>query len=307
MIRRYLPILLGFILSSMVFTLSAEGASTAIAPEEVSAPLTVREVPAVRYWKSSNDIGFPTTLLPFQRDVAKVPLRNEPKIVPILYHNIVFGRTGNIYNRDIYNFEHDLAFLKRNYLILDFQELLDIYNGKKTIASDATVITFDDGDLSIYAIVYPLLKEMDMKATFFLVPNFIGEVGYMSWDQVREMNNYRTVTGRKLFTFGSHSLTHRPLGDLSKDEILFEMTESKRILEEELGEPILTIALPFGSGAGDKRVIDAAKESGYLAVRTSQPGAVATEMINPMNIQTFNVENYSTDVFVRHMLDLTGR
>lgn len=304
---RYRPILIVFILTCVMFTMSAENAVATVAPEEVAAPLTVKKVPTVRYWKSNTSIGFPTTLLPFQRDVVQVPKRSEPKIVPVLYHNIVFGRTGNIYNRDIYNFEHDLAFLKRNYLILDFQDLIDIHRGEKTITSDASVITFDDGDLSIYAIVYPLLKEMGMKATFFLVPNFIGEVGYMSWDQVREMNNYRTPSGQKLFTFGSHSLTHRPLGDLSGEEVLFEMRESKRILEKEIGEVVSTIALPFGSGAGSAKVLEAAKESGYLAVRTSQPGAVAIDSIDLMHILTFNVENYSTDVFVQHMLRLTGR
>ena len=236
-----------------------------------------------------------------------VPIRQDPKIVPVLYHNIVFGRTGNIYNRDIYNFEHDLAFLRRNYLIIDFQDLIEIQAGEKSITSDATIITFDDGDLSIYAIVFPLLKELQMKATFFIVPNFIGEVGYMSWDQVRQMNNYRTPDGVKLFSFGSHSLTHRPLGELSPAEVLVEMQESKRILEEELGEEISVIALPFGSGAGNPTILDAATKSGYRVVRTSQPKAILASAIDLMHVHTFNVENYSTDTFVQHMLKLTGR
>lgn len=241
------------------------------------------------------------------RESVRIPVRRNPKIVPILYHNIVFGRTGNIYNRDIYNFEHDLAFLKRNYLVLDYQELIQITEGSRIIRSDATIINFDDGDLSVYAIVYPLLKELNMKATFFIVPNFIGEVGYMSWDQVREMSNYRTESGEKLFSFGSHSLTHRPLGDLSKEEILFEMRESKRILENEIAERVITIALPFGSGANNAKVLEAARESGYRVVRTSQPGAMSPDSIDLMHIVTFNVESYSTDIFVQHMLRLTGR
>ena len=146
-----------------------------------------------------------------------------------------------------------------------------------------------------------------MKATFFIVPNLIGEVGYMSWDQVREMNNYRTETGEKLFSFGSHSLTHRPLGDLSKEDILFEMRESKRILENQIGDPVNTIALPFGSGANNPKVIEAARESGFRVVRTSQPGAMTLDTIDLMHVLTFNVENYSTDIFVQHMLRLTGR
>lgn len=306
MSKRCRPFLIVFVLS-LVFTLSAEGLVPFVAPEEVSAPLIVREVPAVRYWSSGASIGLPTTIVPSPREPVRVPVRKNPKVVPVLYHNIVFGRTGNIYNRDIYNFEHDLAFLKRNYLVIDFEELIQINEGRKVIKSDATILTFDDGDLSIYAIVYPLLKELNMKATFFIVSNFIGEVGYMSWDQVREMSNYRTESGEKIFSFGSHSLTHRPLGDLAKEAILIEMRESKRILEEETGEIVHAIALPFGSGAGSAKVIEAAKESGYQVVRTSKQGAMATSAIDLMNILTFNVENYSTDVFVQHMLQITGR
>jgi peptidoglycan/xylan/chitin deacetylase (PgdA/CDA1 family) len=265
------------------------------------------EAPQVRYWKPESAGDSLWTVAAQQLAVSNPPKRKDPKIVPVLYHNIVFGRTGNIYNRDLYNFESDLGYLKRKYAFLDFQDLVDIHNGTKTIATDATVVTFDDGDLSIYAIVYPLLKAFDIPATFFLVPTYIGQVGYMDWDQVREMDHYRNERGEKLFSFGSHSLTHRPLGDLPADEVLFEMRESKRVIESELGNEVIAIALPFGSGSGDKQVLEAAKESGYLVVRTSKPGAVFASSLDLMNINAFNVENYSSDVFVQHMLRITGR
>jgi len=263
--------------------------------------------PHVRYWKPETAGDTLWTVASQQVAVSNPPKRKDPKIVPVLYHNIVFGRTGNIYNRDLYNFESDLGYLKRKYAFLGFQDLVDIHNGIKTIATDATVVTFDDGDLSIYAIVYPLLKAFDIPATFFLVPTYIGQVGYMDWDQVREMDRYRNDRGEKLFSFGSHSLTHRPLGDLPAEEVLYEMRESKRIIELELGGAVIAIALPFGSGSGDKQVLEAARESGYLAVRTSKPGAVFANSLDLMNINAFNVENYSSDVFVQHMLRITGR
>ena len=263
--------------------------------------------PQVRYWRpeAAGDSLWTVAAQPVA--VSNPPKRKDPKIVPVLYHNIVFGRTGNIYNRDLYNFESDLGYLKRKYAFLGFQDLIDIHNGTKTIATDATVVTFDDGDLSIYAIVYPLLKAFDIPATFFLVPTYIGQVGYMDWDQVREMDRYRNVRGEKLFSFGSHSLTHRPLGELPADEVLYEMSESKRIIELELGSAVIAIALPFGSGSGDKQVLEAARESGYLAVRTSKPGAAFAGSLDMMNINAFNVENYSSDVFVQYMLRITGR
>jgi len=50
---------------------------------------------------------------------ARVPKRTDPKIVLLMYHNIVFGRTGGEYNRDLYNFEHDLVFLRNRTQIID--------------------------------------------------------------------------------------------------------------------------------------------------------------------------------------------
>lgn len=282
------------------------GASPTL-PEEASAPSRTSEAPAVRYWKSEPTSPVPWTLNPLSTANLVVPKRSDPKVVPVMYHNIVFGRTGNIYNRDIYNFEHDLEFLRRNYEIIDFSDLIAIKEQRRSLSTDATILTFDDGDLSIYAIVYPLLKELGVRATFFIVPNFIGEVGYMSWDQLREMSRYRDDAGVQLFSFGSHSLTHRALGDLDWEEVLYEMKESKRILEEQLQEAVLTIALPFGSGAGMRMIREAAVASGYRAVRTSSPGPVHVGAIDLMHIKAFNVENYSTDVFVQHMLRLSGR
>jgi peptidoglycan/xylan/chitin deacetylase (PgdA/CDA1 family) len=159
----------------------------------------------------------------------------------------------------------------------------------------------------MYAIVYPLLKELGIKATFFIVPNYVGTVGYMNWDQMREMAQYRTPEGKRLFFFESHSLRHSRLGELSEEDVRYELSESKRIIEEELGDTVTVIALPFGSGAQEDHVMLAALKSGYNMIRTSTPGAINPNKLNLMNIRTFNVENYSNDVFVRNMLRITGR
>lgn len=297
------------VLAMLIMGISSLAASYAMSPipEESAAPVRTDSAPAVRYWKSDALAGSPWTIDPRSLLESSVPERSDPKIVPVMYHNIVFGRTGNVYNRDIYNFEHDLAFLRRNYAILDFQDLVDIKAGKRELRTDGTIITFDDGDLSVYAIAYPLLKELDMKATFFIVPGFIGEVGYMSWDQVREMDRYRNASGDKLFAFGSHSLSHRPLGELPGNEVLSEMRDSKRIIEEQTGTVVIAIALPFGSGANMPEIRKAAQDSGYLAIRTSNPGAIPIDSINLWNVRAFNVENYSSDTFVQHMLRMAGR
>ena len=253
-------------------------------------------VPPVRYWAADDTDLIPTT----------IPTRTDPKIIPLLYHNIVYGRTGNIYNRDIYNFEQDLRFLKKNFAIITFDDLLRIAESTLQITTDATIITFDDGDLSMYAIAFPLLVAYDIPATFFIVPQYVGQVGYMNWDQIRAMEAYRNEDGKKLFSFESHSLTHRALGELSYDQILYEMAESKRLIEQETHQMVSVIALPFGSGAQSAYVREAAQESGYRMIRTSYPSYISPDSLDLSTIHAFNVENYSTDIFIRNIKRILG-
>ncbi len=291
-------VLLILLMTSVTVSLHAD-----TSPEEQSALIPLSS-PAVRYWNPAMSDGLAVQTVSIGQNASRVPLRQQPKLLVLLYHNVVFGRTGNVYNRDLYNFEHDLAYIKRNLTVTNFGELLE---RKTPPVTDQAIITFDDGDLSLYAIVYPLFKQYDIEATIFLVPNFIGQVGYMSWDQVREMSGYRNKEGKKLFHFGSHSLTHRRLGDLSREEIFNELKVSKEIIESETGEPVSVLALPFGNGAGDRRIEEAAENLGYQAIRTSFPSATPLSDIDRWEIGALNIENYSTDVMVQKSLTLLGR
>lgn len=294
-------LILYILLLCIVFPAFSEASSL---PEESSAPLSTPSTPSVRYWLSASPEGIAVRTIESIHAASSVPQRKDPKLLVVLYHNIVFGRTGNIYNRDLYNFEHDIAFYKRNFTITDFQAL---QNPDSKDRSDRVIITFDDGDLSIYGIVYPLLKLYEVPATFFLVPNFVGEVGYMSWEQIREMASYRTPSGKKLFSFESHSLTHRRLKELSEKEIREELFLSKEIIEEKVGESVTVLALPFGSGAGDATIQAIASQVGYTTIRNSNPVIGPFFSLDLFNIGAFNVESYSSDVLVQKVLQLLDR
>jgi len=236
-----------------------------------------------------------------------VTARKDPKVLVLLYHNLVYGRTGSEYHRDIYNFEHDLAFLRRNFRIIGLDQLHGVQSGKLTLTTDAAIITFDDGDLSMYMIAYPLLREYGIKASFFLVSDFVGEVGYMNWNQVREMDACVDAQGEKLFTFGSHTKSHRPLGELAAADVRFELSESRRKIEAELGSPVGILALPFNSGAGRTDIQAIAAAVGYTILRTSEPGMVKAQSIRPLQVNAFNVDNQSTDKLVQNVLRMGGR
>ncbi|MDX9957357.1 MAG: polysaccharide deacetylase family protein [Clostridia bacterium] len=223
-----------------------------------------------------------------------------------MYHNLVFGRTGNEYNRDIYNFEQDLKFLARNFSVIDFDDLVAIRDGRMTLSSDAVVITFDDGDLSMYALAYPLLREYSMKASFFIITDVVGTVGYMNWNQIEELARYRTKEGISLFTIGSHSASHPPLATVDAAALLRELQVSRTVLESHTGQRVDYLALPFGSGAGKPEIIAAARASGYKGIRTSHIAFTTPGTLDLWQLPGLSVDNSSSDVVSAGIWSLLG-
>lgn len=100
-------------------------------------------------------------------------------------------------------------------------------------------LTFDDGAASDYAVAFPILQELGLRATFFVVPTLVDTAGYVTWAQLREM----VAAGMEI---GSHSLTHPFVNALDRDGLVREFGESKRVLEERLGIAVRSASLPRG-------------------------------------------------------------
>jgi len=120
----------------------------------------------------------------------------------------------------------------------------------------------------------------------------------LSWDNVKEMN-------KSLMSFGSHTVSHPVLSQLSESEKYHEMTDSKRMLEDQLKIPIETIAYPVGTeSAFDKSVIESAKKSGYELGITYVHGTNKWPLLDPFTIRRLHVEHYTSIRFFKCMLSL---
>lgn len=130
-------------------------------------------------------------------------------------------------------------------------------------SSGNLALSFDDGYVSDFEIVFPLLQEYDAQGTFFVTPGYVGKEGYMSWDQIKALSE----AGMEI---GSHSLNHTYLTTLSLEQLLTELKDSKVQIERYIGKEVVSFAYPFGdcSGATHKAAI----EVGYKNICTSKPG-----------------------------------
>src|SRR5208282_3763240 len=88
--------------------------------------------------------------------------------------------------------------------------------------ADASVcITFDDGSETDLIAAAPVLREFGLRATFYLTAGFLGTPGYLSGEQVRDLD-------AEGFEIGCHSMTHAYLSDLTDAELKREIVDAKQ-------------------------------------------------------------------------------
>jgi peptidoglycan/xylan/chitin deacetylase (PgdA/CDA1 family) len=134
---------------------------------------------------------------------------------------------------------------------------------KKEYQKKNIVLTFDDGYEDFYSFAYPILKEKGTPAIVFIITDYIGKPGYLNWQQIKEMD------GSGIITIGSHNMEHISLSSASKQKAEYEISQSKKVLEDGLGHEVNYFCYPNGEFNFD--ISDMVKNSKYdLAVSTIQ-------------------------------------
>ncbi len=157
-----------------------------------------------------------------------------------------------------------------------FGKLVDIiYNQRSRICSIASLIdknvdndkavsfTFDDGHITNYSMAYPILDKYSASADFFINTAFVGNNGYMNWQQIEEMSRH----GMSIQSHGHH---HYYFDEISEHEIRNELSISKKTIEDKIGAEVKVFAPP--GGRITQKVRSIAFELGYTAISSSRPG-----------------------------------
>lgn len=145
-------------------------------------------------------------------------------------------------------------------------------------SAESVVATFDDGYAHLREVLPPLMEEFGLAPIIFVPTHWIGRSN--TWDYSALFRRERHLSGGEVrelaglgVRFGSHGHTHRDLRRLTEKERRAELEESKRRLEDILGEAVTSLSYPFGGCDG--RVAAAAAEAGYhdgYTMRFPAPG-----------------------------------
>lgn len=180
-------------------------------------------------------------------------------------------------------FEKQIAWLaEAGYRSLSLSEYLQY---RPALNEKRVVITFDDGYRSLHQYALPILARYRFRATVFAIAGYVGRPNlwdvkfflprfqHLDWSELREL----LAAGWEI---GSHSLKHDYLPALAEDELRRDLSDSRKILEDNLQLPVRHLSLPFGRG--NPRVYRVAQEVGYASVATL--GDAAREALPNMKI-----------------------
>lgn len=193
------------------------------------------------------------------------------RYVPILmYHHVLsvdqaknIGASSLNVPPDIFRQQIDYL-VGKGYQIIGLDQLLPmIFSG--SLPAKPIVLTFDDGYRDFYDVVFPILKEKNVRATVFLISQFIGGERYLVWSQISEL------AGSGLVLIGNHTLNHKSLPSLDKQTEFDQIVSAKNILQQNTGRNINLFAYPYGNSNDIAKGI--LKENGFTAAVTTVSGS----------------------------------
>jgi peptidoglycan/xylan/chitin deacetylase (PgdA/CDA1 family) len=172
--------------------------------------------------------------------------------LPILtFHSI--DSSGSVISVSPARFERILRGLKqKGFRTLCFDEVIDWLQGQQVLTAPSVVLTFDDGYENLYSEAFPLLQELEFKATVFLTTGYCGKTNQwptqiagippmpmLRWEQIKEM-------AQAVFGFEAHTQTHPALTQLPVETARKELAECQLDIEDRLGKKVRFFAYPYG-------------------------------------------------------------
>ncbi|MGR9106449.1 MAG: polysaccharide deacetylase family protein [Gammaproteobacteria bacterium] len=146
------------------------------------------------------------------------------------------------------------------------------------------VLTFDDGLLDNFENAAPLLDEFGYRATFFVIPGFDQVTRWVNpqtraWSEQQlpgftipfasMQKHHRRQLRDAGMEIGCHTLNHPQLTKIPTQRLNMEISESKALLEDQLGSEVASFCYP--KGRYNRKILTKVREAGYRVACTTMP------------------------------------
>jgi len=134
----------------------------------------------------------------------------------------------------------------------------------------------------VHEFLRALENHLKLRFNWKNVPNLLQP---LTWDQVRTMRQSGLVS------FGCHTVSHPVLSRCTREAQTFEILESKRRIEEELGEDCTTFAYPYGKHSDyTEATRQIVRSAGFDFVLSAESGSTKPSTCNPYELPRWGAD-----------------
>ena len=186
----------------------------------------------------------------------------------LCYHGVELAWSSPLAIKPM-DFSGHLLWLTRHRQVIDVHEGVALLDRRGRLPRGTIALTFDDGFASIAEHALPLLTRQRIPATVFLVAGTLTDPAHpVDWvddppaHPISTLNREQVVElSKNGIRFGSHGMTHRDLTQLTDDECVRELRQSRETIEDVVGMHVHHLAYP--RGRHDSMVWRAAHRAGF--------------------------------------------
>ncbi|MCX5591298.1 polysaccharide deacetylase family protein [Alcaligenes endophyticus] len=172
------------------------------------------------------------------------------------------------------DFRRQMVWLKRlGYRGLSMAQVLPYVRGERH--GKVVGLSFDDGYRNVFQNAMPVLDELGFTATNYFVARHLD--GSNFWDQPKGVPHSSLMSLPELRAWvasghevGSHTLDHVHLNELSSELAAYQITQSKRELENMIQHEVSAFCYPYGHY--DNNIRDQVSNAGYTNATTTHRG-----------------------------------
>lgn len=206
------------------------------------------------------------------------------------------------------------SLLEQGYEPWPLSRALNHHRQGRPIPRTTFVVTFDDGYANFHSQAWPVLRELQIPATLFLVTAYLDSEGCFPFDTWKAAGSpsappdtWQPLTSVQcaemlddgLVEIGSHTHTHRVFRD-HVAEFCEDLRRSQEVLDRCLGVPDASFSFPFGICSPE--LMQAARTAGVSCALTTQRELV-TPHCDPFGWGRFGVTQSDTGHTLAAKLD----